>query len=87
MPSSCRLMQYRTHKAKVVRHQFNIVIISVKYSCKIRLQIKKLWAGHVFAAMSCCDIDLQGSDPNVVCDMASQYGNHFCEIVLKWDFK
>ena len=36
---------------------------------------------------SCCDIDLEGSDPNVVRDTASQYGDHFCEIVLKWDFK
>ena len=38
----------------------------------------KLWAGHDFAAMSCCDLDLQGSDPNFACDKSSQYGDHFC---------
>jgi hypothetical protein len=37
--------------------------------------------------MSCCDLDLQGSDPNVACDMSSHYGDHFCEIVLKSDLK
>ena len=62
---------------KVVTHHLNIVIISVKYSCKIRFQISKLWAGHVSAARSCCDIDLQGSDPNVARDMSSQCGDHF----------
>ena len=40
-----------------------------------------------FAARSCCDIDLQGSDQNLACDMSSQYGDHFCEIVLKSNFK
>jgi len=40
-----------------------------------------------FAARSCCDLDLQGSDLNFVYDTASQYGDHFCAIVLKWDFK
>jgi len=64
----------------------NMVIISVK-SFKIRLQITKLWAGRDFAARSCCDLDLQGSDPNVARDTSSQYGDHFCEIVLKSDFK
>ena len=24
-----------------------------------------LWAGHDFAARSCCDLDLQGGDPNL----------------------
>jgi len=43
--------------------------------------------GHVFGARLCCDLDLQGSDVNVACDTAPQYGDHFCEIVLKWDFK
>ena len=28
----------------------------------------KLWAGHDFAAMSCCDLDLQGNVPNVACN-------------------
>ena len=54
---------------------------------KIRFQITKLWAGHIFTARSCCDLDLQGSDLNIACDMASQYGDNFCEIVLKWAFK
>jgi len=40
-----------------------------------------------FAARSCCDLDLQGSDPNVARDMSSQYGDHICKIVLKWVFK
>jgi len=74
---------------KVVTHHLNMVIISVK-SCKmtkIRFQITKLWAGHIFTARSCCDLDLQGSDLNIACDMASQYGDNFCEIVLKWAFK
>jgi len=34
-----------------------------------------------------CDLDFQGSDPNVVRDTSSQYGDHFCEIVLKFNFK
>jgi len=46
-----------------------------------------MWAIHDFAARSCCDLDLQGSDPNLACDTSSQYGDHLCEIVLKSDFK
>jgi hypothetical protein len=49
--------------------------------------IMKLWTGHDFAARSCCDLDLQGSNLNVACDTSSQYGDHFCEKVLKSDFK
>ena len=30
---------------------------------------------------------IQGSDPNVACDTASQYGDHFHAIVLKWNFR
>jgi len=67
-------------------HGLNMVIIS-KNSFKIRLQITKLWAGHDFDARSCCDLDLQGSDPNVARDTSSQYGTHFCEMVSKSDFK
>jgi len=44
-------------------------------------------AGHDFAARSFCDLDLQGSDPNVAWDTLSQYGDHFCEMFLKSDFK
>ena len=47
----------------------------------------KLWTGHDFAARSCCDLDLQGSDPNVAHDTSSQYGDYLCEIVSKSDFK
>ena len=46
----------------------------------------KLWAWHVFAARSCCDLDLQGSDPIVVRDRSSQYGNQFCKIVFNSNF-
>jgi len=48
---------------------------------KIRLQIK-FWARHDFAARSCCDLGLQGSNPNVACD-TSQHEDHLCEIVFK----
>ena len=51
------------------------------------LQITKLWTGHDFAVTSCCDLDLQGSKQNVACDMSSKYGDHFCEIVVKSNFK
>jgi len=54
---------------------------------EIRLQITKLLAGHYFSARSCCDLDLQGSDPNVARDTSSQYGDHFCEIFSNCDFK
>jgi len=49
--------------------------------------MKKLWAGNYFAARSYCDLDLQGCDSNVVRDTLSQYGDHSCEIVVKFDFK
>jgi len=39
-----------------------------------------LWAGHDFAARSCCDLDLQGNDQNVARDTSSQYDDHFCEM-------
>jgi len=51
------------------------------------LQITKLWTGHDFAVTSCCDLDLQGSNQNVACDMSSKYGDHFCKIVVKSNFK
>jgi len=60
---------------------------SLWYSFKIRLQIRKLRTRHGFVAMSCCDLDLQGSNPNLARDTLSQYGDHFCEIVLNSDFK
>jgi len=46
-----------------------------------------LWAGHTFAARSCCDLDLQGIDSNAVCNMSSLHCDHFCEIVVKSNFK
>ena len=39
-----------------------------------------------FAARSCYDLDLQGSDLNVVRHTSSQNGDHFCKIFLKSDF-
>jgi len=42
---------------------------------------------HVFATRSCCDLDLQGINPNVVRNMSTQYSYHFCEIVVKSNFK
>jgi len=54
---------------------------------EIHLQRTKLGGGHDFAASSCCDLDIQGSDPHVARDKSSQYGDHFCEIVLKNDFQ
>ena len=56
-------------------------------SFEILLQITKLWARHDFAARSCCVLDLQGSVPNVARDTTSQYGDHFCEICFKFNFK
>ena len=50
-------------------------------------QITKLWAAHDFAARSCCDLDLQGIDPNFKRDTLSRYGDHFCKIFSKSDFK
>jgi len=53
----------------------------------MRLQITKLWAGHDFAARSCCDLDLQSIDPNVDRDTSFHYGDYFCKIVLKSNFE
>ena len=47
----------------------------------------KLWARNDFAARSCCNLDLQDSEPNVACDKSCQYSDHFSEIVIKSDFK
>jgi len=64
-----------------------MVIISMKKNFFMELKITKLWAGHNFAARSCCDLDLQDSDQNFARDMSSHKGDHFCEIVVKSDFK
>jgi len=56
-------------------------------SCKIKLQITKLLGGYDFAARSCCDLDLQGSDPNLAGNTSSQCGDNLREIVVKSDFK
>jgi hypothetical protein len=40
--------------------------------------------------VSCITIEVNfenGSDPNVAHDTLSQYGDYFCEIVVKSDFK
>jgi len=47
----------------------------------------KLWSRHNYAERSCCDLDLQGSDPNVACDTLSQYDDHLCIFFVKSDFK
>ena len=47
----------------------------------------KSWAGHDFAARSCCGPDLQGSNPNAARDTSSKYDDNFLKIVLKCDFK
>ena len=81
------VVPYRFLKKFFNYHKLLFFAIYYPFCSKIRLQITKLWAGHVFAARSCCDLDLQGSDPNLAHDIATQYGDHFCEIVLKSDFK
>jgi len=53
----------------------------------MKLQKTKLWEGHEFAARSCCNLDLQVSDPNLARDTSSQYGDHFSAKMLKSDFK
>jgi len=45
------------------------------------------WTRHDFAVRSCCDLGLQGSNPNVSRDTLSQYGDHSCEIIVKFDYK
>ena len=47
----------------------------------------KLCAGQDFAARSFCDLELQGSDPNLARELSPQYGAHFFETILKSDFK
>ena len=46
-----------------------------------------LWTGLDFVARSCCDLDLQGNDPIGARHTWSQYGDDFCKIVSKSDFK
>jgi len=70
-----------------VLHIVSIWWTFLKNIFEIWLQKTKLWAGHNFAARSCCDLDLQGRDPNFARDASSQYGDHFCEIFSKCDFK
>ena len=69
-----------------VTRRLNMVIIPVKLFQNLTTN-KKLWAGHDFAARSCCDLDLQVSDPNVTRDTSSKNGDHFCELVSISDFK
>jgi len=35
-----------------------------------------------FCCKVCCDLDLHSSDQNLARNKLSQYGDHFCEIVL-----
>jgi hypothetical protein len=32
-------------------------------------------------------VQSEKNNPNVACNMSSQYGDHFCEIVIKSNFK
>ena len=43
--------------------------------------------GRTRFCWSYCDLDLQGSDPNVARDLSSKYGDHLCDKILKSDFK
>jgi len=45
------------------------------------------WARHDFDAMSCYDLGLHSSNPNIARDPLSQYGDHSGKIVVKFDFK
>ena len=54
---------------------------------KTSVEITKLWARHDFAARSCCDINLKGSNLNDARDTSSQYGDYYCEIVVHSDVK
>jgi len=47
----------------------------------------KFWSRHNYAARSCYELGIQNSNPNVARDTLSQYGDHSCEIVVKFDFK
>jgi len=68
--------------------RLNMVIISVKLFRNLTLNTS--YGPDMifdFAARSCCDLDLQDSNTNIARDMLSQYGDNFCEIVWKSDFK
>jgi len=62
-----------TQMLLVTRHLI-IVIRSVKY-------LFNPASNDDFAAKSCWDLDLHGSDPNVAHGMSSHYGDQFYEIV------
>jgi len=74
-----------TQTLRATRHR-NMVIISVKYF-RNQTSNNKVMGQHDFAARSCCDLDLQGSEQNVARDTSSQYGDHSCEIFSKSNFK
>jgi len=64
-----------------------MVIISIKYFYNPTLKKAKYWVRRDLALRSCCDLDLQGSDPIFFLrDTSSQYGDNLCEIVLKSKF-
>jgi len=51
-----------------VRHVISVWLLFLWNSSKIKLKMM-LGVGHNFAARSCCNLDLQGSDPNVKRDI------------------
>jgi len=53
----------------------------------VKSDLTKFWARHDFAARSCCDLGLQGSNPNIARDTLFQHGDQSCEIVVNFDFK
>jgi len=44
-------------------------------------------SAYIDSCLTLHSTDLQGSNPNVAFDTSSQYGDHFCEIVVKSKFK
>jgi len=66
--------------------RLNMVIIRVQYFL-IQLQITRSWGGNNFHERSCCDLDLQGSDPNVARDTSCQYCDQLCKMIVKSDFE
>ena len=76
-------MQYNTHRANQWKgsdtssqYGDHFCLVIVKSDLK-----NKLWAGHVFASMSWCDLDLQCSDQNVAWDMSFLFNS--CKIRLQ----
>ena len=87
------LSQYGDHSCEIVvkfdfkSQSYGPETILLKGHAVTLTFITKLWTRLDFAARPCCDLELPGRDPNVAHDTLSNYGDHFCEIVSKSDFK